>query len=338
MVLVLSKVCRWIHEFRVERWAAALSEMRTQHLDASCRWFAIHRYRRHSGRRPWFLSTNNAGDEGSNISFFRQKIVRLNDGLMIVPGTMVDNSVQSFEGFCGLARRQKIPCDSGIRQEDSSQKFKTGHAHFRSIIGQNLARDRMDIIYCVKELSAPMSCPSVCSLQRLRKLIGYLKYAKGIAMKLPFPAAGYGKIKQDCDRYCVMETFTDAGWSSKRKPRLWTSRTQRVISLSSCQNELRSIVNGCCDTSWRRFCFWQGIRRGHRPSRRFAIECKQFLAVGSSGCDVGDHCCSCHCWISLGEKDCNKPGSLLEPGCWHGPRCRPDWTTSGYSYNFGFAT
>ena len=67
---------------------------------------------------------------------------------------------------------QKIPCDGGIQQEDKSQRLNDGDSKaYRSVIGLLLyaARERVDIMYTVKELSGSMSAPTVvpcksCSL------------------------------------------------------------------------------------------------------------------------------------------------------------------------------
>lgn len=43
------------------------------------------------------------GDDGSSTSFLRRKLVRWEDGLMIIPSTSVENVVKNFEQFFGLA-------------------------------------------------------------------------------------------------------------------------------------------------------------------------------------------------------------------------------------------
>jgi predicted component of type VI protein secretion system len=73
---------------------------------------------------------------------------------------------------------KKVPCDAGIQNEDHSQALKASDGKtYRSVIGLLLyvARERADIMFTVKELAACMSAPNLCSLQRLRKLVGYLK-------------------------------------------------------------------------------------------------------------------------------------------------------------------
>ena len=87
----------------------------------------------------------------------------------------------------GAARIQKTPCDAGIEQEDMSKElglYESGC--YRSIIGLllYLARDRVDIMFTVKELATSMSKPTLCSLQRLRKLMGYLRFTGDMGMKL----------------------------------------------------------------------------------------------------------------------------------------------------------
>ena len=67
----------------------------------------------------------------------------------------------------------------------------------------------------------------------------------------------------------MLESFTDADWSANKKHRKSTSsaihfingsfahasaRTQRVVSLSSAESELHSMVSGCSDGSYLRRC------------------------------------------------------------------------------------
>ena len=110
-----------------------------------------------------------------------------------------DKIVAYFEKFFGVARHQKIPCDNSIQNDDKSQLLNEGDSKaYRSIIGLLLyaARDRVDVMYCVKELSSFMSCPTVCALQKMRKLVGYLKATGDMGMKLTLPEFGAGKWKK----------------------------------------------------------------------------------------------------------------------------------------------
>jgi len=90
----------------------------------------------------------------------------------------VEKVVADFERFFGPARSQKIPCDSSIQNQDESRPLTGGDSKcYKSVIGLlvYVARDRVDVMFAVKELSSCMAAPTLLPLQRLRKLIGYLK-------------------------------------------------------------------------------------------------------------------------------------------------------------------
>ena len=117
-------------------------------------------------------------------------------------------------------------------------------------------------------------------MQRLRKLIGLIKHTGDIGVKLPFPEHGVGKFKQGTEAFWLLETYTDADWSSNKAHRRSTScsihfvtgcfaygssRSQKVISLSSAESELHSMIGGCCDGIFIRNClqFLLSVDVGH---------------------------------------------------------------------------
>ena len=55
---------------------------------------------------------NELKGDGAEISFLKRRLVKLSDGLLIIPGTTVEKVAAYFERFFGPARSQKIPCDS----------------------------------------------------------------------------------------------------------------------------------------------------------------------------------------------------------------------------------
>ena len=195
-------------------------------------------------------SFSEIGEPGTESSFLKRRLIRVSDGLVIVPGTTVSKVVESFEKLFGVARLQKIPCDAAVQQDDSSKLLSPQDAkNYRSIIGLllYLSRDRVDIMYSVKELSSFMAAPTLCSVQRLRKLIGYLKSSGDIGIKLDWPEHGAGKWKKGTEAFWLLEGFTDADWCGNKSSRRSTSctvlfvngcfafassRSQRVISLS----------------------------------------------------------------------------------------------------------
>ena len=177
-----------------------------------------------------------------------------------------------YEKAFGVAKVQKIPCDAGIQNEDSSPGLTAKDSSaYRSVVGLllYLARDRPDLMFSVKEVAACMSCPTLCALQRLRKLVGYLKSSGDFGIKLVPPEFGHGRWKQGGERYWLAETFSDADWAANKSHRRSTScavhfinnslayassRTQRVIALSSAESELHSMVSGCSDAIFIKRC------------------------------------------------------------------------------------
>ena len=113
-----------------------------------------------------------------------------------------------------------------------------------------------------------MSKPTLTSLQRLRKLVGYLKLTSDVCVVLDAPEPGQGKWKNS-DKFWVLESFSDSDWSSNQTHRRSTSssihmlngaylfgssRSQRVVSLSSCEAELHALVSTLCDGNFLRRC------------------------------------------------------------------------------------
>lgn len=172
--------------------------------------------------------------------------------------------VQLFEKNFGAVRSQMIPCDGGINTEDLSSELPPREAFaYRSVVGTclYLARDRPDLLYTVKELSGAMSRPTYTALQRLKKLVGYLKATPDFCVLLDYPVGGQGKWRAT-DRFWILETDSDSDWSGHQTHRRSTScgihmlngsflfgssRTQRVVSLSSCESELHSMVSALSD-------------------------------------------------------------------------------------------
>ena len=177
--------------------------------------------------------------------------------------TSVEKIVKAFESAFG--RKQKVPCDSSIQLLDESEKLNSkDSSSYRSIIGLCLyvSRERPDLMFTIKELASSMAAPTLTSVQRLRKLIGYMKHVGDLALRLDVPMPGQGKCFSDGGTTWILESFSDADWSSNKDHRKSTScgmhylnnafvfgssRSQRTISPSSCESALHSIVSVMCD-------------------------------------------------------------------------------------------
>jgi hypothetical protein len=167
---------------------------------------------------------------------------------------------------------RRFPVTVQSKNPDTSQQLTAADGRsYRSVIGLllYLARERMDVMFAVKELAIYMSAPTLCALQRLRKVIGYLKTSGGMGVKLVVPESGSGKWKSGGEQVWPVETFTDADWSANKQHRKSTSsaihfvnrsfvyassRSQRIVSLSSAESELHSMVSGCSDGIYIKRC------------------------------------------------------------------------------------
>ena len=207
----------------------------------------------------------------SEISFLQRRIKRVSTGLALLPGTSAEKVIKLFEDHFGKVRNQSIPCDGGIHTEDLSAELSCDQAFaFRSVVGTclYLARDRPDLLFTVKELSGSMSKPTLTALQRLRKLVGYLKTTPEYCVLLDVPIGGQGQWKSS-DKHWILESFSDSDWSANQTHRRSTScgvhllngaflfgssRTQRVVSLSTCESELHALISTLSDGIFLRRC------------------------------------------------------------------------------------
>ena len=117
--------------------------------------------------------------------------------------------------------------------------------------------------------SPPSWLLDLCSVQHLRKLIGCLKSSGDMGIKLDWPEHGAGKWKKGTKAFWLLEGFTDADWCGNKSSRrsascsvlcvngcfvFASSRSQRVISLSSAASELHSMISGTCDSLFVKNC------------------------------------------------------------------------------------
>ena len=129
-----------------------------------------------------------------------------------------------------------------------------------------LARDSPDFLFPVKELSAKMAQPTVTALQRLKKVMGYVKGTASYAVVQELEG-GQGKWKNTNESYLVPESASDSDWSSEHRKSTsagihlvsgffmsGSARTQRTGSLSSCEAELHAMVSTLADGIYIKRC------------------------------------------------------------------------------------
>ena len=162
----------------------------------------------------------------------KRRIKRVQSGLALLPGTSAEKVIAMFENHFGKVRAQTIPCDGGIHTEDLSAELPPDQAFaYRSVVGTclYLARDRPDLLFTVKELSGGMSKPTYTCLQRLKKLVGYLKSTADFCVLLDVPIGGQGRWRSS-DKFLVLESFSDSDWSSNQVHRRSTSSGVHMLN------------------------------------------------------------------------------------------------------------
>ena len=66
---------------------------------------------------------------GSEITFLKRRIKRLEEGLALIPGTKASKAIELFEENFGKTRPQTIACDASIQTEDVSEEVGQRDAH-----------------------------------------------------------------------------------------------------------------------------------------------------------------------------------------------------------------
>ena len=123
-------------------------------------------------------------------------------------------------------------------------------------------------MFTAKELSSAMAKPTFTALQRLKELVGYPKGTPDYCVLLDVPVCGQGRWRLS-DKHLILESFSDSDWSSNQVRRRSTScgvhvlngaflfgssRTQRVVSLSSCESELHAMISTLSDAMFLKRC------------------------------------------------------------------------------------
>ena len=132
--------------------------------------------------------------------------------------------------------------------------------------------------------------PTLLALQRLKKLIGYLKSSGNMGMKLSILEFGPGKTRHGAQTFWLLETYTGSDWSANKRHHTSTScaahilngsftfassRTQQVVSLSSAESELHSMVSGCSDAIFIKPCLeFLNLQQGHPSTTDWHFSCE----------------------------------------------------------------
>ena len=148
------------------------------------------------------------------------------------------------------------PMERGLKLFDSGDLLKNA-AQYRRLVGRliYLTISRPKITYLVHVLSRFMHEPSKPHIEAALRVVRYLK--KNPGQGLFFSSQSDLRLRAYCDSdwggcpmtrrsttgYCVLFGSSLISWKSKR---------QKVVSLSSTEEECRAMTATCCEWTWLR--------------------------------------------------------------------------------------
>ena len=207
---------------------------------------------------------------GDTISFLKRHHTLVADGQMLLtPSAKHFEKLFSVMKIDERSAPKKTPYASLLDEVDNSEPLQPADAKaFRCAIGIPLYLS-VDLIECqgaIRALSSYMSSPTRNAQTALRHLLKYLlegQHHHGLLLDRKNCYCGVsGEIARPSHPMLCLESFSDANWASHKGSRksisagmvfvggcllFSSSRTQRVIALSSGEAELLAATSTLCD-------------------------------------------------------------------------------------------
>ena len=161
-------------------------------------------------------------------------------------GRQLIKSLNPLRGTLDRSGRNKF---HGIQVEDGSQEPSPQDATaYRNVIGllMYLSCDRMDVIFALKELTSKMAKPTLTAVQKLRKLIGFLKMTGEVGVKILVPLPGDGRWKQCDEKRWILESFTQILLPGRKQNRQEINFMLLAFSQRGLCAWFSSSSEGCC--------------------------------------------------------------------------------------------
>ncbi|CAE7357043.1 RE1, partial [Symbiodinium sp. KB8] len=220
-------------------------------------------------------------EPGSEISFLKRRhILNFDGSLMLAPQASHLHKLQDLLRLHGKAPR-KTPFNEVLNELDESEELSAGDATlYRMCVGllMYLSQDVVECQNTIRSLASKMSRPTVNSMKALRQLGAYLCGAsnQGVLLKAKGPSEGVLGQVYDGGGY-ALEAYSDSDWAASRAHRRSvssgmvfyggclihsSSRTQRLIALSSGEAEVHAATSTLIDALFIRDCisFVSGIK------------------------------------------------------------------------------
>ena len=214
------------------------------------------------------VSTSLMQEPGDEITFLKRNHRLLEGGkLAIQSHPRHVEQLMKLSGVKASSRPKKVPGHPLIDEVDSSVNLDPDESSvFRSCVGilLYLAADLPHCQHAIRYLSTGMSSPTKQKKDILRHLISFLHGTKDVQLCLDFRGDNVGIHHQYTQSFdeIHLEVFSDSDWGSNKQHRksvssgyvccggallFSSSRTQKVISLSSGEAEVYAASPAACD-------------------------------------------------------------------------------------------
>ena len=209
---------------------------------------------------------------GDSIEFLKRTHV------LVEPGTIhIQRNSRHFDKLFEITgvkvsmHAKKTPCHDLMNEPDKTNELDPAKASlYRSAIGvlMYLSSDLIECAYTIRGLAQYMAKPTQRSWVLLRRLCLYRISVRHNVLRLKVKPNGLWH-SPETDEGPVLELFSDSDWATHKATRrsvsagfaffagcllLATSRTQRIISLSSAEAEVVAAVSTVCDGMLLQLC------------------------------------------------------------------------------------
>ena len=215
------------------------------------------------------VSSSFLRQEGDEISFLKRTHRLISNGMLTISTHHKHiEQLMQITGVKPTSRPKKVPGHPLLDEKDDTEALNPDEAsHYRSCVGilLYLATDLPHCQHTIRWLSTGMATPTVRKKDVLRHLVSYLHGTKGLCLCLHYKGDNVGVHHQYYeDPDCLhLEVFSDSDWASNKSHRksvsggyiclgsclmYSSSRTQKVISLSSGEAEVYAASSAACDS------------------------------------------------------------------------------------------
>ena len=203
---------------------------------------------------------------GDEVTFLKRTHELLEDGRMVI--RVHHKHLDQLCKLVCLSKRLQCKKTPGHSEMEIPDKFPELGSHdvsvYRTCVGilLYLSADPPQCQYVIRYLSTFSSKPTEKSLMVLKHLVGYMAAHSEQCMSLKWKGLHAGVFKQYENEELMVEIFSDADWAADRETRrsvsgaaiyvggclaYSSSRTQKIVSLSSAESETYAAASAIMD-------------------------------------------------------------------------------------------